>query len=224
MFIISSVFILIIYSPTIILEIPFFKISHLEINVKDAAIKQIIKETLNKNFANNWFLLKLNESKFNKLLEKKSGFYIENVKIQSFNFLKGSLKLVINLNSPYFILNNRFFISKNGRIFLYPHLNMENVPILIDISRSWKVGQVYPKGVLKKITLLKDLYSLNYLKNNHKILIGKGEKYRIVFNLRTNIDRAYQVKNFLEKVEYIKHKLSLNILGKKSFAVKIYKE
>jgi len=224
LFVIGGFLILIIYSPTVILEIPFFKISHLEINVKDAAVKRIIKETLNKNFSNNWLLLKINGEEFNNLVEKRSKFYVEKVKIADFNFLKGNLKLEIKLNNPVFVLNNNFFLAKNGRIFLYPYPKKVNVPILIDTYQRWQVGQIYPKQVLKKLYILDELYSLKFLKKNHQIIRGRGINYQIIFNLNSDIEKAFRVKRVLERVGYINQKIFINLLGKKSFAVKIYKE
>ena len=218
---IVGLIIFILYSPTIVLEIPFFKISHLEINVKNEKLKHIVENIVKNKFQNNWLLLKLNSEKFNHLLRKSSQFYIEQAQINSFSFTNGNLKLYLYLNKPLFVINNKYFLAKNGRIFVWNEFLFKNYPHLIDKTYKWTLGDIYNPDILNQLRLLNSELKLKLVKISKYLLTVNGSNINLILPKEKlkNIKTVRRIQNL-----YVKDKLYVNLFGKKSFAVKILKE
>lgn len=213
--------IFVLYSPTILLEIPFFKISHLELNVKNEQLKQIVERIVKTRFQNNWLLLKLNSGKFNKLLRKDSQFYIEKAQINSFSFTNGNLKLQLFLNKPYFVINSKYFLSENGRIFQWKDFSFKEYPLLIDKTYEWRLGDIYRPALLKRLKLLNTELKPKIVEIDKYLLTVNGSKINLILP-KEKLKSIKRVKEIQK--QYAKYKLYLNLFGKKSFAVKILKE
>lgn len=219
-FIGGSLLIILLYSPSLLLEIPFFKIKRVELNVEDAVLRKKIESIINKNYRNNWIFLKISERKFENLLQKKTDFWIEHAEILAFNPLTGILHVKLELNKPIFSFNKVYFLSQKGRIFKVKNQNL-NLPLLIDKTNNWKLGDFYDKLIINQLLEIGKFYSLKFVNVKPlKIFLATG---KINFILPKKGVNKIQLTNYVTKF-LPRKKLSLNFFGKKSVAVKIYKE
>jgi len=219
-FIGGSLLIILLYSPSLLLEFPFFKIKRVELNVKDSSLKGKVESLINKKYHNNWLFLKINERNFESYLQKRTNFWIEHAEILSFNPLTGVLHLKIELNKPIFSFNKVYFLSQKGRIFKSKSQNL-NLPLLIDKTNNWNLGNFYNKLTVKQLLNIGKFYSLKFIKVKPlKVYLTTN---KISFKFPKGKGNKIQLANYVAKF-FPKKKLSFNFFGKKSVAVKIYKE
>ena len=219
-FIGGSLLIILLYSPSLLLEFPFFKIKHVELNVKDAYLKEEVESIINKKYRSNWFFLKINERNFENYLQKRTYFWIEHAEIWGFNPLTGILHVKLELNKPIFRFNKVYFLSQKGRIFKVKNQNL-NLPLLIDKTNNWKLGDFYDKRIVKQLLRIGNFFSLKFV--NVKPLKVSLVAGRISLIFPKKGANKIQFANYVAKF-FPKKKLSLNFFGRKSVAVKIYKE
>ena len=220
LFIVGSLLIIFFYSPSIVIEFPFFKVRHIELNVKRPFLKEVVRNLLKKDFHNNWLFLKINYDKLLKKLQKSTSFWVENVSLFSFNPLKGVLNLQLELNKPLFLFNHIYYLAKNGRIFKPPNAKY-NYPLLIDSSKEWKIGDSYSKKVISHLMIVSKISPIKVATVQNLKISVKTEKGEYIFPEFSNNFYATAVNI----TQYFSGRITnLDFFGKKSVAVKIYKE
>ncbi len=220
-FLITGLFLLVIYSPSLIEVFPLFQIKKFEINTSDPNLRSLVKEGLNR-YKNNWLLLRLHLSEFGNFLREGSFYYVEGVFLKDFDPFEGTLKLELSLNRPIFRFNENNFLSENGRIFRYPGLVSERV--IIDKTRLWKVGDLYDSRLLVGFIELSKGLNVERIKvENFKISV-KGKVVEASLprgcgDLDALLPLVREVKRGFPNRDFV-----VNLFGSKGAAVKIYKE
>jgi len=202
----------IFFFPSFVKVFPLLQIKHLAVNSNNPKLIGLINSILHKEFSNNYLFLSLNKIKFENILREKTDYYIERVEKIDFNWENGNLILKLKKNKPVAVLNNKFLISKNGRIFGF---EKEKPKVKIfDKTSVWNYGDIYKGIELSEVGKFNRFYvgEFNYIAENGKVklLLPKGsikeELLKKVLSLKGG--------KFLEA----------NLLSKKNVYVKIIKE
>ncbi|NPB05066.1 MAG: hypothetical protein GXO08_01650 [Aquificae bacterium] len=218
LFLVGGAFFVILYSPTLIEVFPLFKVRHLEVKVSDPSVEEAVRRAL-AEFKNNWLLLRLNFERFENRVREETDFYAERVFLKRFDPFGGRLEVEVSLNRPAFLLNDRWLVAESGRVFRAP-LSGE-LPRIYDPTGEWRPGDLYGGERLKLFSYWRERFGVKTVEVGEGFVRAEGEKlsFKLPSAERFPAETVKQIETIFPE-----RRVSLNLYGSKSAAVKIYKE
>ncbi len=206
--------------------IPFFKVNSVVIKGKNEKILPLAKGILEKEFGNNYFLLRLNFADFKKSLEKSSLYEVKSVSILDFDFKNGVLTLNVKFRKPLLALDTDKFVAEDGVIFGKLQQLSENIP-RVDLKADLDYGSKFKLFNPFKAYLIAKKFKLNVFIVNRDVIIAEGETLGFV-TWKKDKD-FHRVLTYLNRVhgaiDRQRVKIFVSTFGVKSVALKtIYKE
>jgi len=203
--------------------IPFLKIEKVEVEGADNRIESAIKRVVSEKYHGSYPLLLLDGEGFLKSIQKSTEFAVASVKIAEFVWLKGVLKLKVAVRKPLFLLNDSLFLGKDGVIFGF--LKKRELPLIYDLRRSWRVGDIYDGPSVEKLEKLSQeikIFRVDVLPSSAVI---RGKVATVL--VPSHDFSAEEVVNLLNNIRNATdgdYKILLSLYGEKSYSLKTFKE
>ena len=227
-FLFTSIFALVIFSPSIVKTFPLFQIKHLKLNINNPKVEQIVKNVVEKDFHNNIVFLFLNFALFKDFLQKKSKFFVKSVDLEGFSPLSGTLSLEIYSRKPIALVNNRYFLGKDQYLFDFLGKPKSNASLLQieDFTDNWEYGKRYTTVDINALVFFYKNFNIQRARINKELILLESNNTKLVLkNEDLNQNRIINISNTLLKLnKLVDGKKTIELLGRKAAYVKIFKE
>ncbi len=224
----TSIFALVIFSPSIVETFPLFQIKHLELNTNNPKVEQIVKSVVEKDFHSNIVFLVFNLALFKDFLQKKSKFYIKGVNLEGFSPFSGTLSLKITHRRPIAIVNSRYFLSKDQYLFdfLGESKKKFNLLQIEDFTDSWQYGKRYTTVDINALVFFYKNFDVRKAKVNKELVLLESKVNKLFLkNADLTHNRIINISNTLLRLnKLVDGKKTIELFGRKAAYVKIFKE
>jgi len=218
-------FFLLLFSVSVIKVIPFFEIKHVSV-LADGSKRElalITKEIISRELDNNYLLLLINRDYLLSQLKRETEYYIRNLKILDFDWRSGYLIIKLYTNKAIASLNGRYNIATNGLIFGFK--KPKQVLEIYDSQKNWDFGNIYNGISGKVIPELHRNLGIKKVFVKNTIVYLKGDKVELLAKKELVNRNTELVNNYVHRISAIYgEKKHINLLGKKSIYIKIFKE
>ena len=219
-------FLLIIFSVSVIKVIPFFKIKHVSV-IADSKAKElsvIAEDIVDRELDDNYLMVLINRDYLLHRLRKATEYYVKGLRIEDFNWRKGVLVLRLYTNKAVALLNERYNVAPDGLLFGF--VKAKNAVKIYDTQRTWRAGAFYTNLNAGIVTRLNQTLGIEEILVNGDIVKLKGENVEVAAKRELVNRNSALINRYYRQISEIYGEESkyLNLFGSKAVYVKIFRE